>query len=71
MLALLKAGGKPDLDAKFGANSESALHVAAARGVEAVSSALLLAGEDPNLRDVVRSMLQPKRNIISSRRSCG
>ncbi|CAM9503807.1 unnamed protein product [Pylaiella littoralis] len=40
---------KPDLNVKFGAKSESALHVAAAQGAEAVAT--VLAGADPNLRD--------------------
>ncbi|CAM9935787.1 unnamed protein product, partial [Pylaiella littoralis] len=51
VLALLKAGAKRYLNVTFGARSESALHVAAAQGAEAVSATLMLAGADPDLRD--------------------
>ncbi|CBN73912.1 MHC_I C-terminus family protein [Ectocarpus siliculosus] len=40
-----------DVNALFGGESESALHVAAARGAEKASTALMIAGADPNLRD--------------------
>lgn len=47
MTALLQAGAKGEVNFTFGANEESALHVAAACGAEKVSKALLLAGADP------------------------
>ena len=47
--AMLKAGGKDEVDVKFGVKQESALHVAVAQGAERSSKALLLAGADPNL----------------------
>ncbi|CAN0527482.1 unnamed protein product, partial [Ectocarpus sp. 8 AP-2014] len=49
--ALLTAGAKSDVNVLFGGESESALHVAAARGAEKASTALMIAGADPNLRD--------------------
>ncbi|CAN0015470.1 unnamed protein product [Ectocarpus sp. 12 AP-2014] len=49
--ALLTAGAKSDVNVMFGGESESALHVAAAQGAEKVSTALMMAGADPNLRD--------------------
>lgn len=48
---LLKACAKRDVNLKFGENNESALHVATARGAEAVSAMPMLAGADPDLRD--------------------
>ncbi|CAM9326527.1 unnamed protein product [Pylaiella littoralis] len=51
MLALLKAGAKPDLNVRFGAEEQSALHVAAAQGAGVVSTALMLAGAHANSRD--------------------
>ncbi|CAM9935853.1 unnamed protein product [Pylaiella littoralis] len=44
-------GAKSDINVKFGARYESALHVAAAQGMEAVSATLMLAGVDPDLGD--------------------
>ncbi|CAM9760384.1 unnamed protein product [Ectocarpus sp. 12 AP-2014] len=49
--ALLEAGARSDVNVLFGAKCESALHVAAARGTEKTSTALMIAGADPNLRD--------------------
>ncbi|CAM9401675.1 unnamed protein product, partial [Ectocarpus fasciculatus] len=49
--ALLTGGAKSDVNVLFGAKHESALHVAAARGAEAASELLMMAGADPNLRD--------------------
>ncbi|CAN0415791.1 unnamed protein product, partial [Ectocarpus fasciculatus] len=49
--ALLEAGAKDDVHVLFGGKRESALHVAAARGVEDSCRALMIAGADPNLRD--------------------
>lgn len=65
VLALLKAGAKPDLNVKFGAKSESALHVAAEQGAEAVAAVLMLAGADRNLQDgKARSTLQLKQGTM-------
>ncbi|CAN0326528.1 unnamed protein product, partial [Ectocarpus sp. 8 AP-2014] len=47
--ALLSAGARSDVNVLFGAKLESALHVAAARGAEKASKALMIAGADPNL----------------------
>ncbi|CAM9885646.1 unnamed protein product [Ectocarpus fasciculatus] len=49
--ALLEAGAADDVNVLFGAEHESALHVAAARGAEEASKALMVAGADPNLCD--------------------
>ncbi|CAM9401749.1 unnamed protein product [Ectocarpus fasciculatus] len=49
--AVLEAGEADDVNARFGATIESALHVATARGAEEASKALIFAGADPNLRD--------------------
>ncbi|CAM9326376.1 unnamed protein product, partial [Pylaiella littoralis] len=51
VLALLKARAKPDLNIRFGAEEQSALHVAAAQGAGVVSTALMLAGAHANSRD--------------------
>ncbi|CBN78389.1 MHC_I C-terminus family protein [Ectocarpus siliculosus] len=48
--ALLTAGAKSDVNVLFGAKRESALHLAAARGAEEASKALMIAGANPNLR---------------------
>ncbi|CAM9503812.1 unnamed protein product [Ectocarpus sp. 4 AP-2014] len=50
--ALLTVGAKSDVNAVFGTTRESALHVAAARGAEKASTALMVAGADPNLGDL-------------------
>ena len=52
VLTLLEAGSKPDVDVKFGANWETALHVAAALGSKTSCTSLMLAGADPNLLDI-------------------
>ncbi|CAB1098011.1 unnamed protein product [Ectocarpus sp. CCAP 1310/34] len=49
--ALLTGEAKGDVNVLFGATRESALHVAAARGAEEASRALMMAGADPNRRD--------------------
>ncbi|CAM9707411.1 unnamed protein product [Ectocarpus sp. 12 AP-2014] len=49
--ALLRAGARRDVNGRFGNANESALHVSAARGAEALCTALMIAGADPNLRD--------------------
>ncbi|CAN0459155.1 unnamed protein product, partial [Ectocarpus sp. 8 AP-2014] len=49
--AVLEAGATVDIDTLFGDKHESALHVAAARGAEEASKALMVAGADPNLGD--------------------
>ena len=49
VLTLLRMGVEDDLDFKFGARRESALHVAVRVGAQKVSNALMLAGADPNL----------------------
>eukprot|EP00752_Nemacystus_decipiens_P002437 g2294.t1 len=49
VIALLRAGAKDDVNVKFGAEQESALHVAAAHGAEGSSRALMFAGADPFL----------------------
>ncbi|CAN0387269.1 unnamed protein product [Ectocarpus fasciculatus] len=48
---LLNAGATGDVNVRFGAKRESALHVAAARGAEDSCRALMIAGADPDLRD--------------------
>ncbi|CAN0377810.1 unnamed protein product [Ectocarpus sp. 13 AM-2016] len=48
---LLSAGARRDVNVLFGAKREAALHVAAARGAEKASKALMIAGADPNVRD--------------------
>ncbi|CAN0311942.1 unnamed protein product, partial [Ectocarpus sp. 6 AP-2014] len=48
---LLTAGATDDVNVLFGGESESALHVAAARGADDTCRALMIAGADPNLRD--------------------
>ncbi|CAN0493099.1 unnamed protein product [Ectocarpus sp. 12 AP-2014] len=49
--ALLEAGATDDVNALFGGERESALHVAAARGADDSCRALMIAGADPNLRN--------------------
>ncbi|CBN76536.1 conserved unknown protein [Ectocarpus siliculosus] len=49
--ALLEAGAGDDVNVLFGPEGKSALHVAAARGAEEASKALMVAGADPNLFD--------------------
>ncbi|CAM9249933.1 unnamed protein product [Ectocarpus sp. 4 AP-2014] len=48
---LLTAGATDDVNVLFGAERESALHVAAARGADDSCRALMIAGADPNVRD--------------------
>ncbi len=52
VLTLLLAGAEPDVNVKFGANRETALHVAAAYGSNPSCTHLLLSGADPNLLDI-------------------
>lgn len=49
VMALLKERARDDVNVKFGAQQESALHVAAEHGAEQVSSTLMLSGEDPHV----------------------
>ncbi|CAB1114807.1 unnamed protein product [Ectocarpus sp. CCAP 1310/34] len=49
--AFLEAGATDDVNVRFGAISQSALQVAAARGAEGSCSALMIAGADPNWID--------------------
>ena len=50
VLALLKAGAKAEVNARFGVRNESALHISAGQGAEEVSRVLVEAGADPNIR---------------------
>ncbi|CAM9562565.1 unnamed protein product [Ectocarpus sp. 12 AP-2014] len=52
MRALLTAGAKSDVNVLFRAKHESALHVAAARGAEEATTALVMAGARPNVVNV-------------------
>ena len=52
--ALLKAGAKDEVDAKFGDTLASALHAAAAGGVASMTNTLILAGADPNVLDAYK-----------------
>ena len=51
VLALLEAGAKEDINVRFGSKQETALHVAAQHGEEAIANALMLAGADSNVAD--------------------